>query len=91
MNGKIYAIGGSVQPGWLRPDVEVYDPPTDTWERKADMPDARAEFTTSAVDGKIYVFTNSLTFTQSVLIYIPPVRTSLNVTPTDKLATAWGQ
>ena len=27
VNGKIYAIGGSVQPGWLRPDVEVYDPP----------------------------------------------------------------
>ena len=37
-DGKIYVIGGA------RPifrTVEVYDPATDTWTRKADMPTAR--------------------------------------------------
>jgi N-acetylneuraminic acid mutarotase len=51
VNGKIYAIGGiggqSV--------VEEYDPTTDTWTRKADMPSGRGYITSSVVDGKIYV------------------------------------
>ena len=34
--------------------VEVYDPKTDTWERKIDMPTARAGVATLVVDGKIY-------------------------------------
>ncbi|MGB2809546.1 MAG: LamG-like jellyroll fold domain-containing protein, partial [Sedimentisphaerales bacterium] len=34
--------------------VEEYDPATDTWTRKADMPTPRLHFSTSAVDGRIY-------------------------------------
>ena len=34
--------------------VEEYDPKTDTWTRKADMPTARGALTTSVVNGKIY-------------------------------------
>ena len=57
VNGKIYAIGGEIDK--LVGDVsistvEMYNPKTDTWERKADMPTARAYVSTSVVDGKIY-------------------------------------
>ena len=34
--------------------VEMYDPATDTWTKKADMPTARDVLSTSAVNGKIY-------------------------------------
>ena len=55
VNGKIYAIGGwQAFPNGTR-TVEVYDPMTDTWTKKADdMPTARAAFSTSAVNGRIY-------------------------------------
>ena len=40
VDGKIYAIGGEIGGfGNLSVStVEMYDPKTDTWERKADMP-----------------------------------------------------
>jgi N-acetylneuraminic acid mutarotase len=34
--------------------VEVYDPATDTWTARADMPTPRSHMTVSAVGGKIY-------------------------------------
>ena len=34
--------------------MEAYDPATDTWTKKADMPTARALLSTSEVNGKIY-------------------------------------
>jgi hypothetical protein len=34
--------------------VEAYDPATDTWTRKADMPTARRNFATCVVGGRIY-------------------------------------
>jgi len=60
VNGKIYIIGGGTSEG---PDervlstVEEYDPVTETWTRKADMPTARGWMSPSSavVDGKIYV------------------------------------
>ncbi len=60
VDGKIFVIGGELR---LEMDeygdlattmVEVYDPETDTWERKADMPTARSSAAVSVVDGKIY-------------------------------------
>jgi len=59
VDGKIYAIGGCV----LIDDnnvikalstVEEYDPATDTWTQKADMPTARHSLSTAVVNGKIY-------------------------------------
>jgi len=45
VNGKIYVIGGvSSEPGWEGlSNVEEYDPATDTWTRKADIPGARGD------------------------------------------------
>ena len=51
VNGKIYAMGGDGPHG---NHVAVYDPTTDTWEEKADMPTERAFLATSVVKGKIY-------------------------------------
>lgn len=60
VNRKVVVIGGKKQ---LEMDefgdtslstVEMYDSETDTWERRADMPTARAHVSTSVVDGKIY-------------------------------------
>ena len=69
VNGKIYAIGGEkshkrrIGPGWgydVRElaTVEMYDPATDTWMPKADMPTPRSA-ATCVVDGKIYVIGGS--------------------------------
>lgn len=64
VDGKIYAIGGAeikkrkIGPGHgydvkELPTVEMYDPVTDMWTQKANMPTARSTHT-CAVDGKIY-------------------------------------
>ena len=60
VDGKIFVIGGKVE---LEKDkfgnvalstVEMYDPETDTWERRADMPTVRSGVSVSVVDDKIY-------------------------------------
>ena len=57
VDGKIYTIGGLIEPSPLTvlSMVEVYDPTTDTWENKADMPTRRFAHATAVVNGKIYV------------------------------------
>jgi N-acetylneuraminic acid mutarotase len=64
-NGKIYAFGGSYWysefglPGewWYSADVEEYDPMTDTWSKKANMPHPRAYAAAAkGNNGKIYIF-----------------------------------
>lgn len=57
VNGKIYAIGGNVLIDNVikaLSTVEEYDPATDTWTKKADMPTPRYVLSTSVVNGKIY-------------------------------------
>ena len=56
VDGKVFVIGGDEDKfGDISiATVEMYDPETDTWERKADMPTARAGVSTVVVDGKIY-------------------------------------
>ena len=47
-----YIIGGIS--GGATPRVTVYNPSSETWTDKADMPTARAWFATGVVGGKIY-------------------------------------
>ena len=68
VDGKVYAIGGwgfdRPEGGWESLDlkvgakdfstVEVYDPETDTWATRADMPTPRSHMTVSAFGGRIY-------------------------------------
>ena len=59
VDGRIYVIGGSPSTSSSYTHlatVEAYDPVTDTWTSKADMPIALRAFSTSAVNGKIYAF-----------------------------------
>jgi len=61
VGGKIYSIGGwnaieEWNPQWdALKRVDEYDPTTDTWTRKADMPTGRGHTNACVVDGKIYV------------------------------------
>jgi N-acetylneuraminic acid mutarotase len=64
VNGKIYVMGGALTYQGTAQDtalstVEEYDPATDTWTSKADMPTPRACVSTSAVNGKIYAIGGS--------------------------------
>jgi N-acetylneuraminic acid mutarotase len=55
-NGKILAIGGSKSfYSYLLKSIEEYDPVTDTWTYKTDMPRPRNGHSISLVDGKIYI------------------------------------
>ena len=62
VGGKIYVIGGwhtiggEWNPQWeALTRVDEYDPTTNTWTQKADMPTARGHTNACVVDGKIYV------------------------------------
>lgn len=59
--GKIYAIGGLLDPKEKKPGlqgrldlVEVYDPVSDTWAKRADMPTRRDGFATAVINDTIY-------------------------------------
>jgi N-acetylneuraminic acid mutarotase len=95
VNGKIYAIGGQVSFDPRVPAlsaVEEYDPETDTWTRKVDMPTPRY-VSTSAVNGRIYAIGGgdlAGTILSTVEEYTPqgwPFAVSLQ----DKLPTKWGE
>jgi N-acetylneuraminic acid mutarotase len=65
--GKIYAIGGWIPRGNIGKaftTVEVYDPVTNTWSKRANTPTARWGLSTSVVRGKIYAIGGTTT-TQS--------------------------
>ncbi len=59
VDGKIYAIGGMTSGAsfWMgiHDTVEIYDPVTDSWSTGSSMPTERLWFSTSVVEGKIYV------------------------------------
>ncbi|MHC4146345.1 MAG: Kelch repeat-containing protein [Planctomycetota bacterium] len=99
VNGKIYVIGGltsetSFLNGKAISAVEEYDPATDIWTRKADMPAARSylEGSLPVVDGKIYVIGGGKSAVARVDVYDPATDTWSRATdmPTRRtvLATA---
>ena len=67
-NGKIYAIGGNKENGyipnsagnnykalgWIADENEEYDPATDTWASKKSMPTPRLDFAIASYKNKIY-------------------------------------
>ncbi len=59
VDGKIYAIGGTISTGFISSVLstnEQYDPTTNTWVYKASMPTARVYFAIAAYENKIYCF-----------------------------------
>jgi len=78
VDGIIYVIGGNAGPGggWNHlGTVEAYDPSTDTWTRKADMPTKRSFSSTCVVDGKIYVIGGGAPGKSAVEAYDPETDT----------------
>jgi N-acetylneuraminic acid mutarotase len=53
VDGKIYVFGG-YSGGNVLSTVEVYDPATDKWEKKADMKVGRTLYSAEVVNGKVY-------------------------------------
>ena len=53
VNGKIYAIGGASNNGFLATNEE-YDPATNTWALKAPMPTPRSDFGIAVYQNKIH-------------------------------------
>ena len=101
----IYAIGGAFFPGddthTPLSSVEAYDPGTDTWTEKADMPTPRVHLSVCAVKGKIYAFGGAPTFISILEVRFGPVATLSTMEVYDtgfssveaggKLATTWGE
>jgi len=59
VGGKIYAIGGQREDSVFRgvfSTVEMYDPATDRWTKKADMPLPRKVHSASVLKDSIYIF-----------------------------------
>lgn len=57
VNGKVYTIGGIIKGGYSsqgQSTVEEYDPATNVWKKKTDMPTPRMWLSTAVVNGKIY-------------------------------------
>ena len=81
VEGKIYLMGGrtDISSGSysLSAVNEVYDPETDSWTKKAPVPQAVASYASVVVDNKIYVISGSVT--DLVQVYDPK---------TDKWSTA---
>ncbi|MBC8229460.1 hypothetical protein H8E77_07935 [bacterium] len=101
VNRKIYVIGGTTTGfpySGVVSTVEEYDPATDTWTKKANMPTVRCMLSTSAVDGKIYAIGGtttgiSWTYTSTVEEYdtgfVPEVISNVNAK--GKVSTTWGE
>jgi len=95
VNGKIYAIGGSRQlNGQLNiiSTLEEYDPDTDKWTKKADMPGVRNVFGADSVNGKIYAIGgfDGGTWLSRVEEYDTGF-TGESINPEGKLPTTWGE
>ncbi len=96
------AIPGVVDNTGLAPDVNIYDPATDTWIDGVDMPAPRIMFAVGAVNKKIYAFGGArgicITW-QPCPGNTPPLPLVEEFTPGDwhivspqnKLTTTWGE
>jgi N-acetylneuraminic acid mutarotase len=74
--------------------VEEYDPVTDKWTKKVDMPTGRKYLSTSVVNGKIYAIGGvgaGGVILSTVEEFDTGFRESQSVTPAGKLPTLWGR
>ncbi|MEK7396678.1 MAG: kelch repeat-containing protein [Candidatus Poribacteria bacterium] len=82
-NGKIYCLGGLAKVGMKAHEqptketflsiVEEYDPATDKWTKKADMPTGRAGLSTCVIDGIIYAMGGQIASGEKVILTERPV------------------
>lgn len=65
LNGKLYSVGGYYRVDVLA-TVDVYDPGTNTWSRKAPLPTARAGLGVGVVNGVLYAVGGFVPYVGSV-------------------------
>src|SRR5262245_23165251 len=53
LDGRIYIVAGVVASGDPSSVVEVYDPATDRWQRRANLPDVRDHAMAAVFGGKV--------------------------------------
>lgn len=97
VNGKIYLIGGWDGIGDWEASVPLaavqeYDPTTDTWTKKADMPTPRLELGTSVINGRIYAIGGAAAadLDQGVATVEEYTPEGWSVSSQGKLTTMWG-
>jgi N-acetylneuraminic acid mutarotase len=69
LGGKIYALGGQTTGDVPLASVEEYDPASNTWTNKTDMPLPRVSFGAVVVNGKIYVIGGRMNNTPIAPVY----------------------
>ena len=93
VNGKIYVIGGWPEHlGSGLPTLAEYDPVTDTWTEREDMPEGSGALGCAEVNGKLYAiggWNNGLL--SNVEEYNTGFAPAQSVKATGKLSTTWGQ
>jgi N-acetylneuraminic acid mutarotase len=70
VNNKIYLMGGYTTGVGAKDSVYEFDPATETWQTKPNMPEARYFFSATAVNGRIYSMSSG-TDGRKVFQYIP--------------------
>jgi hypothetical protein len=94
VNGKIYVIGGGTFDKFS-PEIEEYNPVTDTWAGKSNMPTDRGYFSTSVVNGKIYAIGGgeswNVALDRGVVEEYTPEGWPFSISPQSKLPNTWGK
>lgn len=82
LNNKIYYAPSSYAPRSITSDFYYYDIPTDTWNKLANMPEAKGNLAVAEASGKIYAIGGG--FTKTNFEYTPKTDTwqSLDSMPT---------
>ena len=73
INGKLYAAGGASQVGSVTGRTDAYDPSTNTWTRRKDMPVPRTQAGAAVANGLLYVIggLSSAGIHRTTSMYIP--------------------
>lgn len=97
-NNKIYCFGGLAKAGPMvngmnkeevyLSSVEEYDPVTNKWTKKADMPTGRAGLSTSVVNGFIYALGGQIASGEKVYLTEKPISLSI-VEKYDPITDKW--
>jgi len=84
VDGKLYTIGGGLNPTTGSWAVAEYDPATNRWTQRGNLPEATCGLSTSVIDGKIYAIGGATSAVgvarSSVYIYDPETDTWTNAT-----------
>jgi N-acetylneuraminic acid mutarotase len=73
IGGQIFVPGGRLASGEISSVLEVYDPRSDQWERRSDLPGPVSAYAVAAFEGRLYLFGgwDGENYSATVYIYDP--------------------